>query len=260
MQIKKQIMLNSVLITGCNRGIGLEFVRQLLNDTSPPNHIIATCRDPTGSEDLNTLHEKYPNRLHILKFDVTHWNKFGGIVTAVEEIVGVNNGLNLLINNAGLLPKLEGLADINVECMMEAYKVNCVAPTFLAKHFLPLLKTASKKHKHEAMGINRAAVVNISSDWGSITERETSNWDSFYPYRCSKSALNMGMKNLTIDLKDDKILVTSIHPGWVKTDMGGLNGSMTAEESVRSMLKAMCNMTEENNGTFVQFDGVPLPW
>merc|ERR1712179_50122 len=111
-----------------------------------------------------------------------------------------------------------------------------------------------------AMSIMRASIIHISSDWGSIKERETSEWGSLYPYRCSKNALNMGMKNLAIDLKEDKILVLSFHPGWVKTDMGGSNGELTTEESVKMMMKTMSNMSDDNHGTFVQFNGVSLPW
>ena len=83
---------------------------------------------------------------------------------------------------------------------------------------------------------------------------------SLYPYRCSKIALNMAMKNLSIDLKEDEILVTSIHPGWVKTDMGGQDGLLDAETSVKFMKETMSNMTKENQGSFVNYDGTSLPW
>ena len=110
------------------------------------------------------------------------------------------------------------------------------------------------------MNINKSAIISISSDWASIKERETSESGSFYPYRCSKSALNMGMKNLSIDVKEDRILITSIHPGWVQTDMGGPQGELTVEDSVSSMVKIMSNLTEKNHGTFVKFDGDFIPW
>ena len=253
-------MVKSVLITGCNRGIGLEFVRQFLTDNSPPEHVIATCRNPENAKDLNTLRKEHPGRLHILQLDVTHWTEYANLVKLVEDIVGVDKGLTLLINNAAILPELEELGDIDIECMLEAYKVNCVAPIILSKHFLPLLKKSSKNYNDETMSIHKSAIVYISSDWASIKERETSEHGSFYPYRCSKSALNMGMKNLSIDLEKDRILVTSIYPGWVQTDMGGPNGELTVEDSVSSMMKMMSNMTETNHGTFVQFDGAPMPW
>ena len=144
--------------------------------------------------------------------------------------------------------------------MIEAYKVNCVAPILLTKYLRPLLKTSSKNYKHQAMSINKACVLQISTDWASFVERETSSDGSMYPYRCSKTALNMGMKNLSIDLKDDGVLVLAVHPGWVRTDMGGQDGPMSTEESVKAMLKTVRNMTDIDHGAFVQFDGVTLFW
>ena len=110
------------------------------------------------------------------------------------------------------------------------------------------------------MNIKRAGIVHISSDWGSIKERETSESGSLYPYRCSKTALNMAMKNLSIDLKEDKILVTSLHPGWVKTDMGGSDGELTPEQSVKMMIETMFSLSDEDQGAFIDFNGDSLPW
>ena len=143
-------MVRSVLITGGNRGIGLEFVRQFLQDKqSPPDNVIAICRDSTNGNDLIELKQKHPKKLHIIELDVTHFEQYKTVVESVEGIVGKENGLNLLINNAGILPEPEELIDITVECMVDAYKINCVAPIFLSKHFLPLLKKASKSYKHK---------------------------------------------------------------------------------------------------------------
>ena len=111
------------------------------------------------------------------------------------------------------------------------------------------------------MSIDKACVLQISTDWASFAERESTSSDgSMYPYRCSKSALNMAMKNLSIDLKSDQILTLAIHPGWVRTDMGGPDGLMSAEESVQTMMKTIRNMTDINHGTLVQVDGAPLFW
>ena len=255
-------MVRSVLITGGNRGIGLEFVRQFLQDkSSPPDNVIVICRDPTNANDLIELKQKHPKQLHVIELDVTNFEQYKAVVESVEEIVGKENGLNLLINNAGILPEQEELIDITVECMLESYKIHCVAPIFLSKHFLPLLKKASKTYKHkDVMSIDKACIVHISSDWGSFHEREVSECGSLYPYRCSKIALNMAMKNLSIDLKEDEILVTSIHPGWVKTDMGGQDGLLDAETSVKFMMETMSNMTRENHGSFMNYDGTSLPW
>lgn len=254
-------MVKSVLVTGGNRGIGLEFARQFLIQKSLNfEKIIVTCRDPLVATELNELKDIYPTQLHILKLDVIEWDTYDTLVKDVENIVGVECGLTLLINNAGILQDKQDLDDIDPECMIEAFKVNCIAPILLSKSFLSLLRTASQTSVTSGMSITRAGIVNISSDWGSIKERETSEWGSLYPYRCSKNALNMGMKNLAIDLKEDGIMVTALHPGWVKTDMGGPDGELTPEQSVLMMLKTMLNLSEEDNGTFLQFNGTSLPW
>ena len=254
-------MTKSVLITGGNRGIGLEFTRQfLIGDHLKFDKVIATCRNISDAKELKELKDNYPSQLHIIKFDVIKWESYDNLVKEVEDIIGVENGLTLLINNAGILPEKEELRDIDPECMIEAFKVNCVAPIFLSKCLLPLLKTASKISNFNGMNIKRAGIVNISSDWGSIKERETSESGSLYPYRCSKTALNMAMKNLSIDLKKDKIFATSLHPGWVKTDMGGSNGELTPEQSVKMMIDTLSNMSDEDQGAFVNFNGISLPW
>ena len=254
-------MTKSVLITGGNRGIGLEFTRQFLKGNNLKfDKVIATCRNKFDAKELNRLRDEYPSQLHIIKFDVVKWESYDNLVKEIEDIVGVENGLTLLINNAGILPEREEIRDIDPECMIEAFKVNCVAPIILSKFFLPLLKTASKISNFNGMKIERAGIVQISSDWGSIKERETSESGSLYPYRCSKTALNMAMKNLSIDLKKDKIFVTSLHPGWVKTDMGGSDGELTPEQSVKMMIETMFSLSDEDQGAFIDFNGDSLPW
>ena len=115
-------MVRSVLITGTNRGIGLEFVRQFLQDKSSFfDHIIAICRDSTNANDLNELKQKHPKQLHIIELDVANFEQYKAVAETVEEIVGKESGLNLLINNAGILPDPEELIDITVECMLDAY-------------------------------------------------------------------------------------------------------------------------------------------
>ena len=125
------------------------------------------------------------------------------------------------------------------------------------------MRTAAAKTRSEYSGKNfsRACALQISSDWASVIERETSETGgSIYPYRCSKSALNMGMKNLSIDLKNDGILVLAMHPGWVRTDMGGRDAPLTVDNSVKTMLQTLATLGDKDHGSFVQFDGTPLPW
>lgn len=139
-------MSKSVLITGGNRGIGFEFARQFLEeDILKFDIIIVACRNPLVAKNLNVSKEKYPTRLFIIKFDVIEWDKYNSLLEEVENIVGVENGLTVLINNAGILPEKEELQVIDSETMINAFKVNSIAPILLSKLFLPLLRTVSNK-------------------------------------------------------------------------------------------------------------------
>ena len=191
-------MVNSVFITGSNRGIGLELVRQFLKQDPPPKHVFATCRNPNSALELKALQEQHKQTLHIFELEVTNWEKHQEVVDKVKNIVGEENGLNLLINNAGLLPSLKTLHELTPDTMIEAYKTNCVAPVFLTRAFLPLLKNAAAKANQE-MSINGGCVVEMSTSVASIEENAKGG---NYSYRCSKAALNMGMKNLSIDLNE----------------------------------------------------------
>jgi len=251
-------MVRSVLITGCNRGIGLELVKQFLSQDTPPQHLFATCRDPSSAEDLKTLQEKYKEKLHILKLDVTHWSEHAKVVDYVEKIVGADQGLNLLINNAGVLPSLKTLEDVTPDVMIQAYQTNCVAPLFLTRAFLPLLRAASGiASPEQKMTIEGACVVEMSTAVASIAENGRGG---NYPYRCSKSGLNMAMKNLSIDLEKDGILVMAMHPGWVKTDMGGPDALITTEECAMEMLNTLRKLNSSNQGCFIRYNNTPIQW
>ncbi|KAK6639276.1 hypothetical protein RUM43_007548 [Polyplax serrata] len=247
--------MKSVVITGCNRGIGLSFVKQLLNLPTRPTYIIATCRDLAKATELNEISEKNSN-VHIIEIDVRDFEKYSEFVSKVENIVG-DDGVNVLINNAGISSKFSRIALVKVEQMIETLKVNTIAPVMLVKAYLPLLKKAAVKNAHLPMGVSRAAVINISSILGSV---ENNIDGGYYPYRCSKAALNAATKSLSIDLKNDNILVTSVHPGWCKTSLGGKNAPMEADDSVMQILDSIKKLQEKDNGSFIQYNGIHLPW
>ena len=251
-------MVRSVFITGCNRGIGLELVRQFLCQDAPPQHVFATCRDPSSADCLKALQEKHKETLHILKLEVTNWNQHADVVAYVEKIVGAEQGLNLLINNAGVLPSSKTLDDITPDVMVQAYQTNCVAPIFLTRAFLPLLRAAAKNSSpQQKMTIEGACVVEMSTAVASIAENGRGG---NYPYRCSKSALNMGMKNLSIDLEKEDVLVMSMHPGWVKTDMGGPDALITTEECTTEMLNTLRKLNASNQGCFLRYNNTEIQW
>lgn len=246
----------SVLVTGSSRGIGLQLVTQLARSSDRPATIVATARDPTASPDLQELSKTYPG-VHIVKLDVDSQQSISSALEEVQSIVG-NNGLNCLINNAAIGYSTD-LNTVTSEAMMKTFQTNCVSPLFVSKAFLPLLQTAAAQSS--GMGIHRAAVINISSILGSIESNwgEGANFKS-YAYRTSKAALNMVTRCLAVDLGSDGILCMSLHPGWVKTDMGGPHADLTVEESVTGMLSVLSSLTESDHGGFKDYRGQNLPW
>lgn len=247
--------MKSVLITGCNRGIGLGLVKQFVKSEPPLNHIIATCRNIDKAENLTNIAKENSN-VHIVQTDINKFDKHQEFTNEVEKILG-GTGLNLLINNAGISSKFTRINLVKVEQMIDNLVTNTVAPLMLTKALLPLIKKASDENKSLPVSVNRAAVVNISSILGSIQENKDGG---FYPYRTSKAALNAVTKSMSVDFKNDKILVVSVHPGWCKTDMGGKGAPLEVEAAVSEMLKTLSKLGEKDSGTFIQYDGKPLPW
>lgn len=168
-------------------------------------------------------------------------------------------GLNVLFNSAGISPRSSflGLKALKASELMDVYSVNVVAPLMLSKAFVPLLKQASEANKSASIGPSRALIVNMSSVLGSI---ESNKEGSLYHYRVTKSGLNAATKSLSIDLKNDGIMTVSLHPGWVKTDMGGPKAPMEVADSCEKMVNTIMNIDKSLNGGFIQWDGKKLPW
>lgn len=197
-------------------------------------------------------------KLKILEIDLKDFDKYGELVKQVEGVVK-DEGLNVLFNSAGISPRSSflGLRALKSNELIDAYTVNCVAPLMLSKAFVPLLKKASKNNSKSELGISRAVIVNMSSILGSIA----SNTDgTLYHYRVTKSGLNAATKSLSIDLKNDGIMAVSMHPGWVKTDMGGEKAPLEIVDSCSNMVKTISNLKPSHNGGFIQYDGKELPW
>lgn len=248
--------MKSILITGCNRGLGLGLVKHLARSVKPPENIFATCRDANKATELVSLAKETQN-IHIIEIDLADIKSYEKVKQIVAEKTG-KDGLNVLFNNAGVSSKFTRLGLVKEEQLTEAFLVNTVAPIMLTKTLLPLLKTASNNFPDKSrLCIDRAAVVNMTSILGSIAENDQGG---FYPYRCSKAALNAATKSMSIDLKDDGILVACLHPGWVRTSMGGSNAPMTVDTSISSILKTLSSLTNQHTGCYLQHDGTQLPW
>ncbi|XP_051657946.1 C-factor-like [Manacus candei] len=250
----------TVLLTGSNRGIGLELVKQLLGSPRPPAWIFATCRDPEGprAQELRDLANKHPN-LVLVKLDVSN----PSAITEAAKIVEVKLnglGLNLLINNAGIYTPTASLDTVDAEDMVRTYKTNAVGPMLMAQAFLPLLKKAAQESKAKGLSCSKAAIINISTAMGSI-KRTT---DSFSPpvisYRCSKAALNMLTMCQALTYREAGILCVALHPGWVKTDMGTQKADLTVDTSVRGLLSVLPILSEKHSGTLLNWEGKAIPW
>nr|ACO11889.1 C-factor [Lepeophtheirus salmonis] len=242
----------TVLITGCNRGIGLGLVKEFLK-ADKVTKIIATCRNKEKAEELVDIESN--SRVKVLELDVSKYeNDYKDFIAQVSDELG-SDGLNLLINSVGIMGETQSLGDLTSEAMIETYKVNCIAPTILARALLPLLKKVAKPDA--GFGCDNAAIIQMSTSVASIAENESGGK---YPYRCSKTALNMAMKNVSLELKKDGILVLSLHPGWVKTDLGGSNAQITVEECVSTMVKTICQLSDKDHGTFLRYNNTPAAW
>ena len=239
----------NILITGSSRGLGLEMVKQLAarGDTSK---IVATCRNPAACPALSDLASSSDN-IHVLPLDVTQLHSFPVLADSLRHITG-DRGLNILINNAGVSPKATKINLVTSQQMSETFECNVIAPLFLTKSLLPELKLGAQVSSSPAL------IVNLSSILGSIAENTRQG--GLYPYRASKSALNAVTRSLSIDLAGAKVEAVAIHPGWVRTDMGGHNAPLSPEQSVAGVLAQIDAHTSENNGGFIDQTGKTLPW
>jgi len=224
----------TVVITGANRGIGLEFARQYAADGWT---VIATCRDlanPGGLAEVAGVD------LFALSVDDT-----ASIKAFASALKG--RSIDLLINNAGIIgPALEQQSKdgIDVDGWLETLKVNGLAPILVSLGLRPLLAAGAK-------------VATVSSQLGSITETESGG---MYAYRASKAAINMGNRTLAADWRDDGITCIVLHPGWVQTDMGGPKAPVSPPDSVAGMRRVIAAAGPGDSGAFFAYDGRRIPW
>lgn len=234
------------LVTGSNRGLGLEFARQLLHHG---DHVFASCRDPDAADALHDLSHTYPERLHLIALDVT---EAASIEQAFRAVESRTDGLHLLINNAGINGggRTDRFGDFDPDRMARVLRVNTIGPAMVTQRAANLLAAAASQ--------DRSMVANITSALGSIDQiRGTSAWQS---YRASKAALNMLTRCMAFDLESHGVFTVAISPGWVQTDMGGSGASLTPEESVKGMLQVLSGLSPEDRGSFITWDGRTLPW
>ena len=219
----------TILVTGANRGIGLEFAKHYAADGWS---VIGTAREPDAAEELKAI-----GAVEILQLDVADADS----VDAFADALG-DRPVDLFINNAGVY----GSNDLDRDDWLKTLEINTIAPTLLAERLKPNVAASDQK---------KMAV--ISSMMGSIGDGNGSN---AIIYRSSKAAVNAAWKALSNRYRDDGIAIAILHPGWVQTDMGGPNAAIDTETSVTGMRAVLDSLSLQSTGRFTAYDGSQLPW
>jgi NAD(P)-dependent dehydrogenase (short-subunit alcohol dehydrogenase family) len=229
-------MTYQVLITGANRGIGLEFTQQYAQDGW---NVLACCRDPQHAGTLQALAKSYAN-IRILLLDVADFAQIDALALQLK-----NDKIDVLINNAGVYPE-SSLGDADTEDWLEAFKINTIAPLKMVTAFTTHVANSELKK-----------IATLSSKMGGMSDNTSGG---SYIYRSTKTAVNMVMKSLSIDVKPAGIAVVTLHPGWVLTDMGGSNALINTKTSVIGLRQVIENLNLSNTGKFIAYDGKEIAW
>ncbi|HZH43505.1 MAG TPA: SDR family oxidoreductase [Lysobacter sp.] len=226
------------LVTGANRGLGLEFVRQLL---ARGERVLATVREPARADALQALAAGYPEQLRIAALDVADADALPAFAAGLPEEFAT---LELLINNAGMLVSGERFGSVRAQDLDATLRTNTVAPFLLTQALAPRLAAGAR-------------VLNVSSWLGSMAGSTRFGTPS---YCVSKAALNMVTMQLGHALRERDIAVFAFDPGWVRTDMGGERAPLTPAESVQAMLATLERLTLADSGGFFERTGERKPW
>ena len=223
----------NVVITGANRGIGLELVKQF-NDKD--YNVYGSSRNPLASTGL----QEEIGLDKIIPLDMGDTNSIETFCKQIQNLT--NSKIDILINNAAVRGEKGNPEVLDPNVIRETFNVNAVGPVMLIKNL--------------ANSLHGTKIINITSGMGSIS-RTTSGDMS---YRMSKAALNMAGRNLHIEMKEHNTIIVQIHPGWVRTDMGGINAAISTEESAKGIINSIENLTPNQSGTFFDYKGDQIPW
>ena len=225
--------MSNILIIGANRGLGLEFAKQY---SELGHHVFATTRDKSKSDQLvataNTT---------VLELDL---NEDKSIDSFIDEMSSIK--IDILIHNSGIFRDEQLSENLEIDAWMNEMRINAITPIILAR-----------KLKQNVLEGKDKKIIFISSQMGSIDDNYSGR---FYFYRSSKSALNSAAKSLAIDWKDKNISVLMLHPGWVKTDMGGESAKLEIPDSIQRMIQVISDLNLETSGSFVNYEGNKLEW
>ncbi|MCZ6696168.1 MAG: SDR family oxidoreductase [Acidobacteria bacterium] len=230
-----------VLITGASRGLGLEFTRQWLAQGA---QVFALARKADAATELAGLGRDHREGLRIHDCDVA---SDGSVDEARRAVSGAWDRIDVLINNAGIYgERSDTIEEIDFDTIRRVFETNALGPMRVTRAFLPLLKKGRDPR-----------IAHLSSLMGSIDDNGSGG---SYAYRISKAALNMISKNLSHDLRSAGIISAVLHPGWVRTDMGGPQGRMSVEESVGGLIRTLDSLAMKQSGGFFDYAGKPAPW
>ena len=228
--------MKTVFITGSNRGIGLGLVEHYLK---LGDKVIAACRNPETATELQSLSES--GDLMIVKMDVGDQNSIEEAATLLKNVE-----IDLLINNAGIGGgQQQSLNEVDEANWMQVLRINTMSPLFVTRAFVPNLARS-----------RQAKVMVLSSQLGAISYNNI----GLYAYESSKAAVNKVVRGMALDLKSQGICVCALHPGWVKTEMGGPNAAISVEVSVVGLINTIDSLNLHKTGTFWQWDGSEHPW
>ncbi|MAR99773.1 MAG: short-chain dehydrogenase [Nitrosomonadales bacterium] len=228
--------MNTILVTGANRGLGYEFVKQY---SETGFNVLACCRNISQAKNLKILAEESKN-IEIYELDVGNIKNIMSLSKQLED-----KKIDVLINNAGIY-RSSTVGNINYDEWLESFKINTIAPYQIVEAFLNQIINSDLKK-----------VVSITSKMGSIDDNTSGG---SYIYRSSKTALNSMMQSLSHDIKHHGIATLTLHPGWVRTDMGGMGGWIDAHESVQGMIKQIEKLTINNSGKYIDYAGKSINW
>ena len=231
--------MKKILVTGANRGLGLGLVKKFLKNNEK---VICTTRNISKSKELTLCKEKYNDNLEICELDLLDKES----PNILSNFLG-DKPIDLFINNAGVIGhSAQHFKSVSLNHWIDVLKVNLISPLLITQSIIKNVEKSSE-----------GKIYFISSKVGSIEDNKSGG---MYIYRSSKTALNQVVKSLSIDLKPLGISVISLHPGWVRTEMGGPNALISVEESVNGMVDVISNTSIVNSGEFINYDGTRLPW
>ena len=228
----------TTLITGANRGLGLEFVRQYDGDGW---RVYACCRRPSEADALRGIAAASDGRVTVHALDVADHGSVDALAAELKDAA-----IDLLLNNAGVMGARNGFGEIDYDLWGHVLRVNTMGPMKVTEAFVEQVARSERK-----------VVAHVTSKMGSIADNTSGH---AYVYRSSKAALNAVNMSLSHDLRRRGIVAVVVHPGWVKTDMGGQGAPTEIPESISGMREVLGKLTERDSGRFFDFTGAEIPW